>query len=197
MARALVEHIKAFISRQTDRVRPPYGRALVEWPRRCVFGGTTNRADYLRDDTGNRRFWPVAVGTADLAALRADREQLLAEAVASWTAGGALALPPDLWGAAASEQADRVESDPWEERVAAYCKGHQEVTCVEVLTSASGIALDLERVDQRAQNRVARVLVAMGWTRAQVRRDGRRVWVYRPPDLSPVTTDTSRPRSDW
>jgi len=197
MARALVEHTKAFVSRQTDRVRPPYGRALVEWPRRCVFGGTTNRADYLRDDTGNRRFWPVAVGASDLAALRADREQLLAEAVASWQAGGALALPPELWGAAAEEQAARVEVDPWEDRVASYCKGHKEVTCVEVLTSSLGLGLDLERVGQREQNRVARVLGMLGWLRCQVRREGRRVWVYRPPDPSPVDPVTSREAGKW
>jgi len=197
VARSLVEHTKAFVSRQTDRVRPPYGRALVEWPRRCVFGGTTNRSDYLRDETGNRRFWPVTVGATDLDALRADREQLLAEAVASWQVGGALALPPELWGAAAEEQAARVEVDPWEERVVSYLRGRAEVTCVEVLTSGLGLGLDLEKVGQREQNRVARVLVALGWLRCQVRREGRRVWVYRPPDPSPLDPVTSKETGKW
>ena len=48
MRRAEVEHVKSYLSRQEDRYRPAYGRHEVEMPRRCVFAGTTNRADYLK-----------------------------------------------------------------------------------------------------------------------------------------------------
>lgn len=75
-----LENIKAFITRPVDKMRPPYGRRLIESPRRCVFFGTTNRETYLTDDTGNRRFKPVEVGNLDFKALTRDRDQLFAEA---------------------------------------------------------------------------------------------------------------------
>lgn len=75
-----LENIKAFITRTVDKLRPPYGRRLIESPRRCVFFGTTNRETYLTDETGNRRFKPVVVGALDFEALRAERTQLFAEA---------------------------------------------------------------------------------------------------------------------
>jgi len=81
MSRAEVSRVKAFISRSTDRFRPPYGRRLVESPRTCVLWGTTNGDGYLKDETGGRRYLPVKVGRIDIERLEADRDQLWAEAV--------------------------------------------------------------------------------------------------------------------
>lgn len=78
--RSQLETAKGFIARQTDKVRPPYGARRVDYPRSCVFYGTTNKRDYLTDETGNRRFWPVAVKGCKFKALKRDRFQLLAEA---------------------------------------------------------------------------------------------------------------------
>jgi predicted P-loop ATPase len=60
MSRADVSKIKGFISRTTDRFRPPYGKRLIESPRQCVFAGSVNHYAYPRDETGGRRLWPVA-----------------------------------------------------------------------------------------------------------------------------------------
>jgi hypothetical protein len=57
------------MSRSSDRFRPPYGRRLIESPRQCVFAGTVNHHDYLKDDSGGRRFWPVQCGRIDVGRL--------------------------------------------------------------------------------------------------------------------------------
>jgi predicted P-loop ATPase len=79
LGHAEVARIKAFISRTTDRFRPPYGMRLVESPRQCVFAGTVNHGTYLRDETGGRRFWPIVCGCIDVDALARDRDQLWAK----------------------------------------------------------------------------------------------------------------------
>ena len=59
MRKAEAETIKLYISKQVDRFRPAYGRRTQEYPRQCIFIGTTNETQFLRDATGNRRFWVV------------------------------------------------------------------------------------------------------------------------------------------
>jgi predicted P-loop ATPase len=62
--------IKSFVSRRSDRFRPPYGKHVVDQPRQCVFAGTINPLEgYLNDPTGARRFWPVVCGDIDLETL--------------------------------------------------------------------------------------------------------------------------------
>jgi predicted P-loop ATPase len=87
LSHADVARIKAFISRTTDRFRPPYGMRLVESLRQCVFAGTVNHGSYLRDETGGRRFWPVSCGRIDIESLARDRDQLWAEAKARFESG--------------------------------------------------------------------------------------------------------------
>jgi predicted P-loop ATPase len=79
--KAELETQKAFISRRVERFRPAYGREEICYERRCVFWGTTNRADYMKDETGNRRFLPIKVESVDLVGLKANRDKLWAEAV--------------------------------------------------------------------------------------------------------------------
>jgi hypothetical protein len=69
MRRADADQLKEFISRKIDRVRVPYGRHMEEFPRQCIFVGSTNNTEYLKDATGNRRFWPVRVGDCDVEGL--------------------------------------------------------------------------------------------------------------------------------
>lgn len=75
--------VKAYMNRRVDRVRSPYDRLHQDIPRQSVFIGTVNEGQYLKDPTGNRRFWPIKVGICNVEGLKKVREQLFAEAM--WT----------------------------------------------------------------------------------------------------------------
>jgi hypothetical protein len=81
--KADVRHIKAFISRTTDKVRLAYARRAQEYPRQCIFIGSTNDDTYLKDETGGRRYWPVrcSVDEIDTDRLAGEVDQIWAEAV--------------------------------------------------------------------------------------------------------------------
>lgn len=82
LSRTEVKRMKAIITMQSDKFRPPYGRVSIDFPRRCVFAMTTNQDEYLKDETGNRRWLPVKVvlPQANVEWLLANRDQLFAEA---------------------------------------------------------------------------------------------------------------------
>ena len=103
--------IKSFVTRRSDRFRPPYGRHVIDHPRQCVFAGTINPLEgYLNDPTGARRFWPVVCGDIDLETLVRDRDQLWAEARVRFQAGMPWWLDtPELEALARPEQEARCE----------------------------------------------------------------------------------------
>jgi predicted P-loop ATPase len=183
MRKSEVERVKAFASRTEDRARPAYGRFRVDKPRRCIYFATTNEEDYLKSDTGNRRFWPVRVGEIDLAALARDREQLWAEAAAAEAAGESIVLNRKLWDVARIEQDDRMEREPWTELIQNYValagKERDDVTVKEVLVDNQFIQLRPEALDQRSMSRAARALRALGFTKYRRRIGKSMEWRYR------------------
>lgn len=115
MRKAEVEMVKAFASRQSDDARPAYGHFLKRQPRHSIEVGTTNSDEYLQSQTGNRRFWPLAVTKMiDIEALKRDRLLLLGEAAKYESAGESITLDEDLWPKAAAEQEKRRTKHPWE-----------------------------------------------------------------------------------
>jgi predicted P-loop ATPase len=99
LKRSEVEQVKAFLSKRTDIYRPAYGKRMGEFPRQCVFCGTTNEDKFLKGDTGNRRFWPIAINKSLRKydgkigeKIRADRNQLWAEAYHYYKEGEKLYL---------------------------------------------------------------------------------------------------------
>lgn len=89
LKKADVDATKAFLSRQYDKYRPAYARRVADFPRQCIVVGSVNPDNngYLRDLTGNRRFWTVTVAALDLEAIAKERDQLWAEAKARFAAG--------------------------------------------------------------------------------------------------------------
>lgn len=109
-----VSRIKQFLSLRADRFRAAYGRHVKDIPRRCVFFGTTNSAEYLQDKTGNRRFWPVDVGRQPPAKnvwqdLDRELDQLWAEAVEWYRAGEPLYLSGEIEAMAKAQQEEHRE----------------------------------------------------------------------------------------
>lgn len=113
MRHADVTAVKSLLSRAEDRFRPAYARFKERWPRQCIFVGTTNDDTYLKDQTGNRRFWPVLTWQIDLQGIEHDRDQLWAEAAVLEADGQSIRLPPDLWEDARVVQEARMPPDPW------------------------------------------------------------------------------------
>lgn len=93
--------IKQFLSKTHDIYRAAYGRRTEKYPRRCVFFGTSNDSDFLKDSTGNRRFWPVDVGIHPAKKsvweeLPKEVDQVWAEAYMYWQLGERLFLPKEI-----------------------------------------------------------------------------------------------------
>lgn len=107
--------IKAFITTRIDRFRPPYAKSLVAVKRRCVFAGTTNDKEFLQDQTGGRRFWPVETGKLDIDGIKKNREQILAEAVHRYKAGEKWWLSDEMEIEAKKKQEEVREKDIWED----------------------------------------------------------------------------------
>ncbi len=82
LSRTEVKRMKAIITMQSDKYRPPYERVSQDFPRRCIFAMTTNQSEYLKDETGNRRWLPVTVvlPEANIEWLEQNRDQIFAEA---------------------------------------------------------------------------------------------------------------------
>jgi predicted P-loop ATPase len=174
MNRPETAQLKAFITRQIERYRPSHGRKEVIEPRQCVFVGTTNRDTYLRDETGGRRFWPISAGAIDVDALARDRDQLFAEAVIRYSAGERWWPDKDFEREhIAPEQAQRYESDAWEETIAAYVGNKARVTVGDVAKYA--LDFTTSHIGTADQRRIAAALEQLGWRRLK-RTENARWW---------------------
>jgi len=120
MKKSEVEEVKAFLSKTEDRYRVAYDRQVSEFPRKCVFFGTTNTRDFLRDTTGNRRFWPVEVDPSRAELSHWEHltddvvSQIWAEVLSWYRAGEGLELDNEAREEAERQQAAHMESDPRE-----------------------------------------------------------------------------------
>ena len=119
-----VETVKSFASRQDDKFRVAYGTVVESHPRQCVICGTSNSQHFLRDVTGNRRFWPVQVtGECSMHPWNMDKpllEQIWAEALTLYNAGEELILKGNDAEMAAEKQQEALENDDREGLVREY-----------------------------------------------------------------------------
>jgi predicted P-loop ATPase len=173
-SKAEAEALKAFITRRVEIYTPKYGRVERHEPRQCLFVGTTNNDDYIKDDTGGRRYWPVTVFDIDLDGFIDAREQLFAEAVAAYREG------KPYWPDRQFEkteiaplQEQRQFEDAWTEDVLKLVEGKASTTTWEV---GQGLGFELSRFDVAIQRRIASILRKAKWKRGRSRKTGCAVW---------------------
>ncbi|AXM45178.1 virulence-associated E family protein [Dichelobacter nodosus] len=196
-SKAEVEEIKAFITRTEDSVRPAYGRWVEHSPRRTLFVGTTNDDDYLRDSTGNRRFFPIICTKAlDFKALEAARDQLFAEAVALYHSMPNYPLTlhsPEARALAKQAQEEANYHDPWEDIILPWldkeiradhweceageyppCDGHtaqwvmrDRVATLEIWCEC--LKFPIEKMTTPNSKRIANIMRRSGWIRGNYR----------------------------
>lgn len=183
------DHVKAWITKRYEDWTPKYREFNTKFPRRLVFVGTTNRDEFLSDDTGNRRWLPVRVGDQiDVDGIAKDRLQLWAEARAMWLESGvayhrAEALANDV-------HAEYMIRDAWfpfvqkwleeEDAISGEKPSSREFLRVsEVLQEA--LRMDAKNCKRADEMRVGAVLRDLGYFRVRKMADGVREYLYFPP----------------
>jgi len=175
MKYADMEQVKGLVTTRTDTFRAPYGRVALDHARRFIMVGTTNTDDYLRDDTGNRRFWPMKCAHADIAWLEMHRLQLWAEALHQYMQGTAWWEDMDGPTAEATRdmQQSRMSDDVWQDILRTVLNNrepmHRITYCGEQRYFTAGVellyALDVKVNDMPKYSRRLRSLMNRipGW----------------------------------
>ena len=176
---------KQFFSASIDTYRESYGRRTNDVPRQCVFVGTTNQEEYLKDATGNRRYWPVFCNKVDLDALRDIRDQLWAEAIFCFEAGDLWWVTKDESWMFAEAQDERFVVDEWQGPILHWLEESQigeTTTGNEILSQA--LKLDFGHWGKPEQMRVGAIMHRLGWRKKRVTalpKSGVRQWAYQKP----------------
>ena len=176
MRKGEIENLKSFLSRTTDKARMAYGRLTTIVPRQCIIIGTTNNDRYLKDSTGNRRFWPVKVKGFDLAALKRDVDQLWAEACHYEVQGVSIRLDPALYVVAHAEQEVRRVEDPFVEVLYEFLDGKTGKIAMQEIWMVLNISED--KRTQEHNNRIGAAMQELGWERDRLRFGGKPEYCY-------------------
>lgn len=192
--------IKQFLSAQEDWYRPPYGSQMVKAPRHSVNVGTTNADTFLKDATGDRRFWPLEVKAVNLELLIAQRSQLLAEALHRLNAG------EQYWPSRQEEkelvfpeQEPFKRSDPWEDNLDEYVNADYGTATTDIARKhcdffpstelyEKALGIKADRIDGAGQmdTRIVNCMKALGFARHRETTGKRRRGYLRLPKALPL-----------
>jgi hypothetical protein len=161
------ETLKRFLSCSQDDVRRPYGRSIEQLKRSCVIVGTTNRRDFIKDPTGNRRFPIISIKQIETGWVQDHRDAIWGSALAAYRAG-------DRWhyeGAEIKQLNDAAlgfaADDPLRDQIETWAEDNhnvQEAPLARILPEAGCIAWG-ERPDQKLYRQAAGVMRGLGWAR--------------------------------
>jgi hypothetical protein len=202
--RSDIELQKSFITAPKDRFRPPYGRAIEEYKRRAIFVGTTNETGYLVDDTGHRRYWPLRCTRVDVGALKRDRDQIWAEAVALYRAaitcedcariksedGHEHGCAVHRWWFEHDEQheaevvaASRASDQPMTEIIREWWVGLSKSERKAMRSTDVALRAMLMRpadITRAVETDIGRAMRSLGFKKRRHRAEGQLYWVYEP-----------------
>ena len=191
--------IKAFITAKVDRYRPSYGRVVEAFERQCILVGTTNESTYLRDRTGNRRFWPVPVRhRIKTEWVEKWREQLLAEAYAMYLQGepytpghqdeARLFVPMQesrlVETAVISEMLNVLTRTAVANGPASHVNCLTEFVTMAQMTMALGV--DAAKSNAALETQIRSWFEHEGWERVKKQVNGTRAWGYARPAMWPA-----------
>lgn len=194
-----VSNTKAFLSSSIDAVRPPYCRDTQDFPRASVIVATTNKDEFLSDETGNRRFWIIPVQKRiDIKLLAKERDAIWAAAVAAYKAGETWWLDYDEELNAETIAQEFQTTDPWLEPIVNYIERREFILIGDLLDH---LQVDLSRQERAHQMRLTAILKGLGWSR-NFRTIGTkrcRVWeksADQPPEPENTTSNIEVDRED-
>lgn len=168
--------VKSFFATAVDRFRNFYGKRATDVPRQCVFAGSVNFDTYLKDESGNRRYWPLRVGgLVDIDGIARVRDQLWAEAVLLYRAGVVWHVTEQERPLFEVEQAERYEGDVYEDKIAKALEYVSHTTMESIL--ADILKLDTSKWTLAEQRRIGKALKSLGWVRKR-ESTGSRGWYY-------------------
>ena len=173
--RSTLEVVKAFLSRRVDHFRPAYGRTARDFPRQCVFIGTSNNPVPLQD-LENRRFMPVWC-RQQVGDIAVERGQLWAEAVHRYKAGEAWwVTDQNLLTTVKERQEDARQHDEWEEVLKESLVGLNTITLSD---AANRLSIGPDRLDKSVQTRLGLVMKAIGFKRRRETTGARSMYYVR------------------
>ena len=175
-----VEKVKSGITRTVDVYREPFSILATDHPRQCVFAGTTNQTNYLLDDSGNRRFWPVKCGGISRDWIRNNREQLFAESLVLLNSGTSWWDVP--FEQTTKEQEARLLMDGLCEKVQEYAVLHPTIRVSEMLESWE---VPKHQWSQSMQKRIVSSLRQLGYM--SQKSNGLQVWRFPAGTMTNVT----------
>ena len=169
-SRATEEARKKMLTQQADRYRTPYGRISQDHPRQCVFAGSTNEDGFLGDPTGARRYWPTSCKNIDLDLVRAEREQVFAEALALFKVYQRTRDEKDGWWLMPADELAAIHEkfrlyDDLEEPLLAWINkepGREELSFNDMVYEA--LSLPAGKIDLPLQRRIGKILRGLGWS---------------------------------
>jgi predicted P-loop ATPase len=172
-----VSATKAFLSSSVDALRPPYHRDIEDFPRASIICGSTNRNEFLSDETGNRRFWVIPVEKkVDVDLLTQERDAIWAAAVLAYKSGEQWWLTPEEETLLAQANQGWLATDSWEAAILNYLDNKSTCTIADLLEKPIG--LELAKQNKSEQMRVSNILRRNGWARIRKQVGNKRDWFW-------------------
>ncbi|MEG3898156.1 MULTISPECIES: VapE domain-containing protein [unclassified Microcoleus] len=182
-----VSATKAFLSTGTDKIRPPYCRDIEDFNRPSIIVATTNKQEFLADETGNRRFWIIPVKhRIDTKLLKQERDAIWAAAMLAYKSGEEPCLDYENEETAEQVAQEFQSSDPWEDVIENYIEHREYIRLSDLLTH---LQVDLSRQERSHQMRCSAILKKFGWEREfrSISSKRVRVWCKTEPEPEPVS----------